>query len=197
MKSAPSREARILCRCSLVDPDSWSETDAQLLGPGVDWQGLVRGAYQHSVVPLLHRYLRFHDSILADFPAECREEIHKSSQSCLIWNMHLRLQLAMLLAQFQGAAIDMIVLKGIPMTELLYGDLSLRRCFDIDLLVRKEDFRKADHRLLAGETGQACLARFGGCRRRRSHRVPRIQQWGRKELPGGQFPGSRLPASLR
>jgi hypothetical protein len=44
------------------------------------------------------------------------------------------------LAQLQDAGVDLVLLKGLPLALLYYGDLSLRPMADVDVLVRYTDY---------------------------------------------------------
>lgn len=48
---------------------------------------------------------------------------------------------------FDAEKIDFIVLKGLPLSMLLYGDYTVRQCCDIDIFISPEDALRA-HRLL-------------------------------------------------
>jgi hypothetical protein len=59
-----------------------------------------------------------------------------------------RLRLATeLVAELQRAGIEVLVLKGLALSLLFYGDLSVRPMGDVDLLVRSEQARDAVHHL--------------------------------------------------
>lgn len=53
-------------------------------------------------------------------------------------------QLEVLLGQFSTADIEVLPLKGPVLAETLYGGATMRWCCDLDLLVRGDDYRKAE-----------------------------------------------------
>ena len=64
------------------------------------------------------------------------DEIHREAQlSTFVWTETLKGTLA----AFHRADLPMIALKGPCLAERLYGDASLRTCYDLDFLVRASD----------------------------------------------------------
>ncbi|MCX7838353.1 MAG: nucleotidyltransferase family protein, partial [Anaerolineae bacterium] len=53
------------------------------------------------------------------------------------------------LERFDAAGIPIVILKGVALTALVYGRASLRRMQDVDILVRRADFQRAEELLRA------------------------------------------------
>lgn len=74
-----------------------------------------------------------------------------------------------LVAHLEAHGIDAIVIKGAPLSQLLYGDLTMRQCSDIDLMVAWDQFEQA-------------IIVLGDCGYDLARRVPpfgdwRIEEW--------------------
>jgi hypothetical protein len=79
-------------------------------------------------------------------------------------------ELRNILSSFQCSGIQVIVLKGAALAEMLYPDISLRPFGDIDLLVRERDLEEAENRLLLmGYESTTEERRQGYGRRSREH----------------------------
>lgn len=77
------------------------------------------------------------------FPANYAASILKRTGITAIKNSILKENLLEISAAFSENGIEFIVLKGIPMVERVYHDLSYRAVSDIDILIKKEQYGKA------------------------------------------------------
>lgn len=107
--------------------------------------GLLLGiAAEENVLPWVVRCLRGLDT---NFSLEQRrklDELHRATQfSAFVWAETLRDTLD----AFYRAGLPVITLKGPSLAERLYGDCSLRTCYDLDLLVRESDIGQAERLL--------------------------------------------------
>lgn len=115
----------------------------RLIKKGVDFEYLVRIAHEKGVSSLAYQALK-------DFPPSNDAEkkaLHDLRVSYLITaaaNNHYKEELTRILAAFGEKGIEVIPLKGITLTERLYGDITSRgRSIDLDLLVREKDKERA------------------------------------------------------
>ncbi|HEV2273624.1 MAG TPA: nucleotidyltransferase family protein [Acidobacteriaceae bacterium] len=121
-----TEEARFLLAClrqtSPAIPDS------------LDWPALLQLAESHGVLPLFHR------SCPGDLPPEFLQHFRDR------WALSLFLarELDELLEQFEEHQIRVLPLKGPVLADLLYGQIGLRPSDDLDLLVRPEDYARAE-----------------------------------------------------
>jgi hypothetical protein len=106
-----------------------------------DWPALATLAETHGVLPLVHRAL---SAAGTEIPDDFQRAVVNSRQSSEM----LAAQLEQLLAGFAQHGIDVIPLKGPVLAETLYGDVAMRPCEDLDLLVRVRDFRRAEKVLI-------------------------------------------------
>ncbi|MGA3035088.1 MAG: nucleotidyltransferase family protein [Terracidiphilus sp.] len=71
-------------------------------------------------------------------------EIHRQGQiAAMVWTESLKNTLA----AFHRVDLPVIALKGPCLAERIYGDASLRTCYDLDLLVRRADLARAEQLL--------------------------------------------------
>jgi len=102
-----------------------------------DWEGLLGLASTHGVLPLVHQSLLAQGIEEPDFFAAAVQESVDAAET-------FAAELESLLEQFAGQKIDLFPLKGPVLAETLYGSVTLRSCSDLDLLVRPEDFQRAE-----------------------------------------------------
>jgi hypothetical protein len=80
----------------------------------------------------------------ADLPESFLDAVHHSQCSA----ERLAAELELLLASFAQHRLEVIPLKGPVLAEGLYGDVTLRPCTDLDILVRVDDFGQAEKLLM-------------------------------------------------
>jgi hypothetical protein len=111
-----------------------------LLSCSLDWNYLIDTARTHGLIPLLYRQL---SSVAADYPdipiATLRQESLENCQSVL----HLLSRLSEVLAIFKAEQIPVLLFKGPLLSEIAYGENSLRQAGDLDLLIAIKDFDRA------------------------------------------------------
>jgi Uncharacterised nucleotidyltransferase len=118
-----------------------------LLEHGLPWSGILRRAWEQDVFPLLYRNLR-----RLGFPAvppEVQTELEAAYRINALRNTLLAEELVRVLTLLHGAGVPVIPLKGVALAEALYGDLTLRFCVDIDILVPRQMVAQSLRLLLA------------------------------------------------
>jgi hypothetical protein len=111
-----------------------------------EFSNLLQIAGQENVLPYAAARLRPFDVAFTPAQRGQLEDIHRKLQlSTFAWTETLRSTLF----AFHRADLPVIALKGPSLAERIYGDASLRTCYDLDLLVRRSDVPRAE-RLLAG-----------------------------------------------
>ena len=113
-----------------------------------DWPRLLRIAARHRVTGLLYRACLRAEVAL---PVEVKRELEQTTSAQTRQTMTFAFESARLQRLFHDAGIDLIFLKGVALTLLAYGDLSLRHAKDIDLLISLEDAEAAS--VLLGAAG--------------------------------------------
>jgi len=136
---ATTFEDELLLCCAQVSPGS--ETRArlgQLAARPLDWETVLNRSWWHRIRPLTYRHLisqppgTVPDSVLAELAGHVSELRER--------NQRLSRVLANVADYFEAAGLRGLVFKGPTLSEDAYGDLSLRECGDLDLLVDRNDF---------------------------------------------------------
>jgi hypothetical protein len=118
-----------------------------LIGSEIDWDYFFKLARRHSLVPLAYFQLDRHASAL--LPAEVRQLLKRHYQENAARNLLLTAELCHLIELFAASGIEAVPFKGPLLALFAYGDLSLRRFIDLDIMVRKADVLRARELLLA------------------------------------------------
>ncbi len=113
-----------------------------------DWDELIRQSQRHSVTPLLYYRIK----AIAPTPSIPAQVIQKLRRIYLL-SAELSIkryhELSKWLRSIQNEGIQVIVLKGAALAELIYPNIALRPMFDVDLLIKAEDFWRIDE-ILSG-----------------------------------------------
>ena len=119
-----------------------------LLSKPLRWDLILERAAEHEVYPLLYRNLRRLG--FPGVPSQVSFALERLYKANAFRNSLLAEELAQVLKLLAGAGIPTIPLKGVTLAESLYGDLTLRVCADIDILVPRRLVAQAFHLLVAG-----------------------------------------------
>ena len=103
----------------------------------MDWQSLMELATAHGVLALVYEAL-LEQGI--EMPALFVEAAGTQKQDA----ERYALELERLLQEFARREVEVLPLKGPALAEMLLGDALMRLCDDLDLLVRREDFARAE-----------------------------------------------------
>jgi hypothetical protein len=104
-----------------------------LLAQPLAWRDIARSADEHGVFPTVVRNLRRLG--WPHVPDAIRNELEAAERLNAVRNRLLARGLGTILRRFAQAGIPVIPLKGVALAESLYGDMSLRVCSDVDILV--------------------------------------------------------------
>jgi hypothetical protein len=116
----------------------------------VDWQRFLQLVRHHRVVPLVSQNL--HASIKEPPPPELdavMAELRRLAAASAHQSMRSLAELRRILQGFHAQKIPVRVLKGVPLAQATFGDLSLRSPGDLDLLIHESYITGAD-RVLRG-----------------------------------------------
>lgn len=119
----------------------------ELAVANIDWDYLFLLARRHAVVPLLYLQLNHHARELV--PPENQRHLKQQYQENSARNTVLTAELCRLIGLFREAGIEAIPYKGPVLSLFAYGDRSLRRFVDLDVIVKKNDVLKTREILLA------------------------------------------------
>ncbi|WP_066375537.1 nucleotidyltransferase domain-containing protein [Anabaena sp. CA = ATCC 33047] len=108
-----------------------------LLQQEIDWNYLLKIAFWHKVQPLL--YLNLKNTCPDQVPAKILKCLQTECQRITLNNLFLSHRLISILKFLESNGIRAIAFKGPILATSAYGNLSLRRFGDLDILVEKQD----------------------------------------------------------
>ncbi len=115
-----------------------------LLESPIDWDYLITTAHQHALLPLLHKHANS-DRIPGHVRSTLKRESVMNAQTVLFLTGKA-LEVQKLL---NAHSIENALFKGPLLSELAYGELSLRQAGDIDLLIHREEFKRTKELLVS------------------------------------------------
>lgn len=135
-------EDRLILSCIKINPDqSELELMNQLIPQVLDWDYFISTIIDRGAGPLFYKKI----PLLANsyqIPPIIKTKLQQSYYLTLSRSVMLYEHFREVMKAFNEAEIDIIALKGIYLSEKLYGDIGLRQFSDIDLLVKEEDGEK-------------------------------------------------------
>lgn len=136
-----SEDDLLLC-CSRTHMDPVRmERIAWLLGKDIDWPYLIRTAMAHGLIPLLYKNLKdtYPDAVPEGITSQIRNYFLLNARH----NLLLDEELFKLLHLFEAHGVPAIPYKGPTLAASIYGDVTLRQFSDLDILIQKEDVKRA------------------------------------------------------
>lgn len=150
---APSRtsrhaELKLLFHIARTRMDALGEQQLiELVRQDIDWQYAFRQARWHGTLPLLYWHL---ESICPhDVPVEVRQDLRSHVHDWARSSLSRTKELLQILGQFEAHSIEIVPYKGPFLATSLYHNLALRPYGDLDLFIRRSDFRAAKELLLS------------------------------------------------
>jgi Uncharacterised nucleotidyltransferase len=141
-------EIALLVACARTEVDtSAAERIRNLVGQPLNWQWLASTAEDQGVFPLLYHTLKRNAPEV--IPAANLTAWQRNFYSNAARNLYLARTLTQLLDTLERNRIRALPYKGPLLATAVYGNLSLRKAGDLDLLVHRRDFRKAKELLLS------------------------------------------------
>jgi Uncharacterised nucleotidyltransferase len=135
--SCPEHEILFGAGCRAVDLERLRASVKQIR----DWDYLLNTANVHGLTPLLHKQLH---SFAADLtPVNVLSHLKLQSVANTQNVLHLVGKQLKVYRAFKHETIPVAILKGSVLSQMAYGDLSLRHAGDIDLLISRADFERA------------------------------------------------------
>ena len=132
-------ELLLLCASSNASAGEFAE----LLRPAssdLDWDYFYALARRHSLGPLVFSQL---NNLAELFPTEKLARFRKDYQENAARNLVLADELVSLTRALSACGVEAITFKGPALAVSAYGDLSMRRFVDLDLIVRRADVKSA------------------------------------------------------
>jgi hypothetical protein len=130
----------------LARPRTGDEREKELkglLGAAIDWSVFLRLCSWHGLFPLVHRNLTNLPRAAATIPPEITAALARSFRDNAIRMTGLGGEIVRLTGLLAGAGVRALPLKGPVAALRIFGDVSLRKSSDIDLLVAPENLLRA------------------------------------------------------
>ena len=158
-----SPELRLLLACT-----RWPQLSADrdeirsLLQQDLDAKQVLLLAQHHRLVPLVaHNLAAAALANLSPPLQELLDSLQQSASAHTYRGLRSLAEMRRLIQEFEVSGISVRVLKGIPLAQTVFGDLSLRSVGDLDLLIPAESVLYADRILRdAGYRGLFQVQRF-------------------------------------
>jgi Uncharacterised nucleotidyltransferase len=131
-----------------------------ILAHPLGWNAIVQSAEDHGVVPTVVRNLRRLE--WAGVPETTRRSLETSERLNAARNALIARGLRRILDRFGRDGIPVIPLKGVALADSLYGNVALRVCSDLDVLVPRSAVRSAIELLRADGYEEADRYRVQG-----------------------------------
>jgi len=140
-------ETRLLICCAQTELNEKQLILAnELIDQKIDWDLFTKLIFKHGLVPLVYQNLNKHFSshLPENNKTTLRQYLMASTQS----NLAMLRELFNIIALLKNNSITCIPFKGLIVAQRIYGDLSVRKSGDIDILVKQDDFKKAKNLFL-------------------------------------------------
>ncbi|HEY4423008.1 MAG TPA: nucleotidyltransferase family protein [Pyrinomonadaceae bacterium] len=136
------------------------EIDAEqlrlLIRQEINWDYVIAIAYAHGLLPLLHKHVA---SAAADLvPPQILSRLKRESVANSQNVLHLTGKQLRVYKLFKENSVPVALFKGSLLSQMAYGEMSLRQAGDIDVLINRRDFTQA--RLLLESLGYEMTPRL-------------------------------------
>ena len=143
---ARREHALLLLLCARSNEEGQSRRVSELArGDRLDWEYVARLAQRHTVVPLVYRALQTYARGAA--PEPVRKALFEKYRANAARNVLLAGELLRVSGLFESEGVGLLAYKGPALAVAVYGDLSLRRFVDLDVIVRARDVERASQLL--------------------------------------------------
>ena len=136
----PEFELLLDCARRRLAPDR-AERVGYLVGRVADWNHLLALAARHGLMPLLCLHLE--EQSAPGAPPAAMAELRERRRESTMRSLFLAAELLKVLEMFRAHGVPALPYKGPVLSLLAYGALGLRESVDLDILIRKEDVRRA------------------------------------------------------
>jgi hypothetical protein len=136
-----SHENGLLLSCTRLEIDDVLKDEVKrLLKFDLDWDHIIKTAFQNYVASLLYLNLRRLDENRV--PKDVLKRLKEICMSTAGRNMRFQYELLGILAALERKGVKVILLKGAVLIQTVYRNMCLRPMGDIDILVQEKDFHK-------------------------------------------------------
>lgn len=135
-------EGRLLILCARTAVSEFVRVEVEdLVSDGVNWDMVWQLSGAHGVAPLVYRNLV--TICPKAVPSAIHQAFRRHNQANALLNTLLAKELVMLIDALAAKGVRGIPFKGVTLAQTAYGDISLRECADIDLIVEQEAIPQA------------------------------------------------------
>jgi hypothetical protein len=136
----------LLCARTRAGPRQGEQIRALALKQ-LDWDFIIAKAHPHALIPLLYRNL---SELCADrVPQAILQQIESDYKVIAERNRANTAELIKVLRNLESAGISAIPYKGPALAVLAHGDITLRKFWDLDIVIRPRDIRPAKALLIS------------------------------------------------
>ncbi|WP_346355425.1 nucleotidyltransferase family protein [Azotosporobacter soli] len=154
----PELELALICSGPEVSADAKGRL-AGIANGKIDWTLFLKLVMRHQLFPMI--YWRYKERYLPVFPVSVVAELQKADRMNKIRTMQMTMEMTELVRGLAERGISAIVVKGIPLAQMLYQNITHRTSNDIDILVRQDELEAAkqvlEERGYEAEKEQYCL----------------------------------------
>jgi len=136
----PEHALLLACARTRVEAETAGRLKELAAGP-LDWEYLLKLARRHSLLPLLYWQLNAHAA--GSVPPARLKGLKQRFYDNAAHNLLMAGELLRVVRRLEGAGVPALAYKGPALAVAAYGDLSLRRFVDLDVLVPKPDVLRA------------------------------------------------------
>lgn len=137
----PENELLLLCARVHAGDEAAAERIRELAQARIDWEYLYSLAQRHAVLPLLYRGLEANAPGAA--PQDFKNKLRQKFRDNATRNLLLAGELVRIARLFESEGLQVLAYKGPALAVQAYGELSLRRFIDLDVIVRRRDVGRA------------------------------------------------------
>ena len=103
---------------------------------------IISMSSRHGILPLIYKTLKKLHEDHPDTPSNLLNELKVQYLHIAQKNILMSAELLRIMKLFQENGIKALAFKGPTLSEMAYGDITLRQYGDLDILTKKEDLRK-------------------------------------------------------
>ncbi len=150
MKDNLSREDRLICLCCRLNPNQEEELAIRKsIKQPLNWSYILGQLKEQKVATFFfHTLDKLALTQEAIVPEDALSKLKQTYYSVAEQNLRHYQRLKDLLVFLNNQGLEVILLKGMILAELVYNNLALRQMADVDLLVKREDLKIMKNLLL-------------------------------------------------
>lgn len=146
LKNSPELELLLTCARRTMSAEC-AQRARELVDQPLDWSRFLDLAQAHGLLPLL--YWHGTRGIGLDFPPEVAQRLEERFRANVARSLLMVQALFKIVDLLGSCGIPAVPFKGPALAESLYGDVALRECVDLDILLRVRDVPQAIRTLVS------------------------------------------------